>query len=60
MRRYIIQEYDNHPMPGWRDLDGTVRDTKAEAKILLDEFRDGEGYSSYGTGEYKIESFYEV
>ncbi len=56
-RRFILQEYDNHPMPGWRNLDGTVRDTRGEAETLLKEFESGKGYSSFGTKRFRIEEF---
>ncbi len=59
VRKYILQEYDNHPFPGWRGLDGTVRRSREEAEKLLKEFRDGKGYSPYGTGQFRIEEYLE-
>lgn len=58
-RQYILQEYDNHPIPGWRDLDGTVRHTRDEAETLLKEFESGKGYSMFGTKRFRIEEFEE-
>jgi hypothetical protein len=56
-KKYILQEYDNHRIPGWRDLDGTVRASRGEAESLLKDFREGKGYSLYKTGEFRIEEF---
>jgi hypothetical protein len=59
IRKYILQEYDNHPIPGWRNIDGTVRLSRPEAETVLKMFREGEGYSSHGTGEFRIEEYKE-
>ncbi|POZ49821.1 hypothetical protein AADEFJLK_04436 [Methylovulum psychrotolerans] len=59
VRRFILQEYDNRPVPGWRGVDGTVRNTNEEAEALLKEFKEGRGYSPYGTNEFRIEEFME-
>lgn len=57
MIAYILQEYDNNPFPGWRDLDGTVRYSREQAEAQLREFRDGKGYSPFKTGEFRIREY---
>lgn len=59
VRRFILQEYDNRPMPGFRSIDGTVRNTREEAETLLKEFKEKRGYSLYGTNKFRIEEFME-
>lgn len=55
VKRYIIQEYNPKSLPpSFCDLDGTVRNTYGEALKLLDEFRQGNGYSAYGTSEFRV------
>jgi hypothetical protein len=57
VRRFILQEYDNRPMPGWRSVDGTVCNTREEAEALLKEFKEGRGYSIYGINKFRIEEY---
>lgn len=49
-RRFILQEYDKHPVPGWHNLDGTIRYTRCEAKTLLKEFDSGKVTRRSGQG----------
>ena len=59
--RYILREFDNHSFPpDWRDVDGTVRYTREQAEALLREFQEGEGYSPYKTGRFRIHEFEET
>ena len=60
VRKYILQEWDNHLFPGWRELDGTVRHTFEEAKKVLREYENEERNSWYGTQKYKILEYWEA